>query len=68
MDEGCLYYGPPGLAVKLGAQDTSDMMAKAKAGAHVERRRRGRYRHQNVGSSSRRSPGKTERPAEKLRC
>ena len=33
MDAACLYYGPPGLAVKLGAQDTSDMMAKAKAGA-----------------------------------
>ena len=32
MDAACLYYGPPGLAVKLGAQDTSDMMAKAKAG------------------------------------
>lgn len=32
MEGACLYYGPPGLAVKLGAQDTSDMMAKAKAG------------------------------------
>ena len=32
-DAACLYYGPPGLAVKLGAQDTSEMMAKAKAGA-----------------------------------
>ena len=32
MDAACLYYGPPGLAVKLGAQDTSEMMAKAKAG------------------------------------
>jgi hypothetical protein len=35
MDAACLYYGPPGLAVKLGAQDTSEMMAKAKAGAQL---------------------------------
>lgn len=33
MDAACVYYGPPGLAVKLGQQDTSEMMAKAKAGA-----------------------------------
>ncbi len=35
MDGACLYYGPAGLAVKLGQQDTSEMMAKAKAGAQL---------------------------------
>jgi hypothetical protein len=35
MDLACLYYGPPGLAANLAAQGTSEMMAKAKAGAQI---------------------------------
>ncbi len=35
MDEACVYYGPPGLAAKLASQGTSEMMAKAKAGAQL---------------------------------
>jgi hypothetical protein len=35
MDAACLYYGPPGLAEKLGEQGTSEMMAKAKAGVQM---------------------------------
>src|ERR1700722_8087 len=32
MDAACLYYGPPGLAEKLGAQGVSEMVGRAKAG------------------------------------
>jgi hypothetical protein len=35
MDAACLYYGPPGLAEKLGAQGVSEMMGRAKAGAQM---------------------------------
>jgi hypothetical protein len=35
MDAACLYYGPPGLAEKLGAQGVSEMMSKAKAGVQM---------------------------------
>lgn len=35
MDAACLYYGPPGLAEKLGAQGASEMMARAKAGVQM---------------------------------
>ena len=35
MDAACLYYGPPGLAEKLGEQGTAEMMAKAKAGVQM---------------------------------
>jgi hypothetical protein len=33
MEEGCAYYGPPGLAEKLATKNTAEMMNKAKAGA-----------------------------------
>jgi hypothetical protein len=32
VDAACVYYGPAGLAEKLGTQGTSEMMDKAKAG------------------------------------
>lgn len=35
MDGACLYYGPPGLAEKLGQQGMSEMMRKAKAGVQM---------------------------------
>jgi hypothetical protein len=35
MDEACLYFGPAGLAEKLAAQGTSEMMDKAKAGVQM---------------------------------
>lgn len=35
MDESCLYFGPAGLAEKLAAQGTSEMMDKAKAGVQM---------------------------------
>jgi hypothetical protein len=35
MDAACLYFGPPGLAEKLGQQGMSQMMAKAKAGVQM---------------------------------
>jgi hypothetical protein len=35
MDAACLYYGPPGLAEKLGEQGVAEMMGKAKSGAQM---------------------------------
>lgn len=35
VEEACMYYGPAGLAEKLAKQQTTEMMANAKAGAPV---------------------------------